>query len=67
MFVVRYLLSQGTTHFYLRNTIFTAELDRATQFATVPEAKAAIEKARKFHMARVIRACRIVKLSEAGN
>jgi hypothetical protein len=60
MFVATYVTPEGVC--YLRGTVWTFQdrRERATEFATVDEAKAALKKARKFMLARVYRDARIV-------
>ena len=60
MFVVTYLTPQGTC--YLRGTVWTFQdrRERATEYASIEDAKAALAKARKFMLARVYRDARIL-------
>lgn len=45
---------------YLRGTVFTSEISRAQLFMSVDEARAAIEKAAKFHKRNVMRTLSII-------
>ncbi len=64
VYVVR-TTATGVAH-YLRGTVFTSEVERATRYPTEADAKAAISKAAKFYpgsAARVIRNARIISWS----
>jgi hypothetical protein len=60
MFIVQLRTSSGIC--YLRNTIWTFAdgRDRATEYATVEAAQAALDKAKKFMKAQFYKAAQIV-------
>jgi hypothetical protein len=60
MFQVYLPPMNGKLAAWLKGTIWTTYQDTARTFATREDAQAAIEKARKFHLARVMKAARIV-------
>lgn len=43
------------TPWYLRGTVFTADIDRATRYSSHEEARAAKDRCRKFHRASIVR------------
>lgn len=53
-------LNHNGAVFFLRSTIWTADKARATVFATESDAKAGLEKARKFMKATQYKAARII-------
>jgi hypothetical protein len=60
MFLVYLPPMRGKLAGWLRSTVFTTYQDRATRYATEADAKAAIERAAKFHLKSQIKATRIV-------
>jgi hypothetical protein len=61
MFTVQLATAQGTC--YLRGTVWTfaGARERATEYATIEQARAALEKAKKFMKAAHYKATRIVE------
>jgi hypothetical protein len=47
---------------WVKGTIFTTYEETATRFATEEAAGAALAKMRQFHLARTIKACRIMSV-----
>jgi hypothetical protein len=60
MYLVYLPPMRGKLAGWLRSTVFTTYQDRATRYATEADAKAAIERAAKFHLKSQIKATRIV-------
>lgn len=55
--------NEGQT-FYLRGTVWASYRDRATQYETVEQARAAIDKAKKFMHPRIYKAIQIVEVTK---
>ena len=60
MYLVYLPAMRGKVEGWLRSTIFTAYQDRATRYATEADARAAIDKAAKFHLKSQMKATRII-------
>ena len=63
MYHVHLPAREGKLQGWLRGTVFTAAVERATLYATTDEAQLAIAKAAKFHLKRTIRVLQIVEVA----
>lgn len=54
----------GKAAAWLKGTIFTADEPSARRFVSEADASDALAKAAKFHLARTIRACRIMPVGD---